>query len=167
MPNSRLIVVGPGIRLRRKYEKQVAKEGLEDVIFVGYAPYQDLPRYYKTADIVCCPATGWESFGIVLLEAMAVAKPIVASDIQGYNSVVTHGAEGLLVPPKNAERLAQALISLMRDSSLRQEMGSKGRLKALEYDWERIAQRVMNYYLSVLNRPRGKEGAQRTEAILV
>jgi len=167
IPNSRLIVVGPGIRLRKKYEKRVRQEGLEDVVFTGYASYSDLPRYYKTADIVCCPATGCESFGIVLLEAMAVGKPIIASDIQGYNSVVTHGAEGLLVPPKNAEKLAQALTSLMRDASLREEMGKKGRLKALEYDWEHIAQRVMNYYLSVLNGPRRKEGAQRTEAILV
>lgn len=167
IPNSRLIVIGPGIRLRKKYEKRVMRNGLEDVIFIGYAPYRDLPRYYKTADIVCCPATGRESFGIVLLEAMAVGKPIIASDIQGYNSVVTHGVEGLLVPPKNAGKLAQALISLMTDESLRQQMGDKGRLKAVEYDWEHIAQRVMNCYFSVLNGPRREEKPPKTEAILV
>jgi len=167
IPDSRLIIIGPGIRLRNKYKKRVMRSGLKDVVFIGYASYRDLPRYYKTADIVCSPATGRESFGIVLLEAMAVGKPIVASNIQGYNNVVTHGAEGLLVPPKNTEKLAQALISLMTDESLRQQMGDKGRLTALEYDWELIAQKVLNYYLSVLNGPRRKEGSKKTEAILV
>jgi len=166
IPDSRLIIVGPGIRLRKKYERRVKRNGLKDVVFIGYASYQDLPRYYKTADIVCCPATGWESFGIVLLEAMAVGRPIVASNIPGYASVVTHSVEGLLVPPKSTEKLTQALISLMTDEPLRQQMGNKGRLKAVEYDWGHIAQRVMDYYLSVLNGPRRRERFQETKAIL-
>lgn len=165
-PNSRLIVVGPGKRLRKKYERRVMRHRLKDVVVIGYAAYRDLPRYYQTADIVCCPATGRESFGIVLLEAMAVGKPVVASNIQGYNSVVTHGAEGLLVPPKNAEKLAQALTSLMTDGALRQQMGNEGRLKAVQYDWENVAQRVLDYYVSVLNGPRREEGFQETKAIL-
>lgn len=156
IPNSRLLVVGPGIRLRHKYEKHVMRHGLKDVVFIGYSSYQDLPRYYKTADIVCSPATGCESFGIILLEAMAVGKPIVASDIEGYASVVTHGTEGLLVPPKNAEELAKALLSLMTDKTLREEMGTRGRLKALEYDWDKIARKILDYYTRVLNGPRRK-----------
>lgn len=167
IPNSRLIIVGPGIRLRHKYEKKIMRSGLKDVVFIGYAAYRELPRYYKTADIVCSPATGRESFGIVLLEAMAVGKPIVASNIEGYGGILTDSAEGLLVPPRNVEKLAQALISLMTDKSLRQQMGAKGRLKAAEYDWEHIAQRVLNYYLSVLNESPRKEGFQETKAILV
>jgi len=148
--NSRLIIVGPGTRLRHKYEKQVKHSGLKDVVFVGYTSYDELPRYYKAADIFCAPATGWESFGIVLLEAMAVGKPIVASNIEGYASLLTHGVEGLLVPPKDEERLAQALVSLMTDESLRQQMGTKGILKAAEYDWKHVAQRVLDYYVRVL-----------------
>ncbi|GAH25704.1 unnamed protein product, partial [marine sediment metagenome] len=97
IPNSRLIIVGPGIRLRHKYEKQVRQNRLEDVVFTGHVAYDELPRYYKTADIFCAPATGRESFGIILLEAMAIGTPIVASNIEGYASVVTHGVEGLLV----------------------------------------------------------------------
>jgi len=165
--NSRLIIVGPGTRLRHKYEKWVAQNGLKDVVFAGYVSYDELPRYYKTADIVCSPATGRESFGIVLLEAMAAGKPIIASDIEGYTSVMTHGAEGLLVPPKNAGKLAEALVSLMTDEPLRQQMGAKGRLKAVEYDWEHIAQRVLNYYLEVLSESPRKEGFQETKAISV
>ena len=149
-PNSRLIIVGPGVRLRHKYEKQVTHSGLRDVVFTGHVAYDELPRYYKTADIFCTPATGCESFGIVLLEAMAIGKPVVASNIEGYANVVAHGAEGLLVPPKDGKMLAQALISLMNDESLRQQMGARGQLKSKGYGWERLAQRVLDYYLTVL-----------------
>ncbi|GAH20076.1 unnamed protein product, partial [marine sediment metagenome] len=153
IPDSRLIIVGPGTRLRRKYEKQVMRSGLKDVVFAGLVSYDELPRYYKTADVFCAPATGRESFGIVLLEAMAAGKPIVASNIEGYASVVTHGVDGLLVPPEDKEMLAQTLISLLTDQSLRQEMGAKGRVKALEYSWEHIAQNVLDYYVRVLSEP--------------
>lgn len=153
IPNSRLIIVGPGTRLRHKYEKQVVRSGLKDVIFIGFVPYSELPRYYKTADVFCAPAIGRESFGIILLEAMAAGKPIVASDIEGYASVLTHNVDGLLVPPGDKEVLARALISLLTDESLRREMGAKGRVKALEYSWEHVAQSVLNYYIRVLSEP--------------
>jgi len=159
--NSRLIIVGPGTRLRGKYEKQVKRSGLKDVVFVGHVSYDELPRYYRTADIFCTPATGRESFGIILLEAMAMGKPIVASNIEGYASVMTHGVEGLLVPPKHKEMLAQALITLMASESLRQEMGARGRLTAEGYDWEHIARRVFNYYVKVLSELRGKSDRRR------
>jgi len=151
IPSSRLIVVGPGTRLRKRYEKWIRRHGLEDVVFVGYAPSEELPRYYKTADVFCAPATSGESFGIVLLEAMAVGKPIVATNIDGYASVVTHGEEGWLVPPKDSKELAQALISVLSDGKLRQQMEATGRLKAEEYSWEHVAQRVFDYYVRVLS----------------
>ena len=151
IPNSRLIIVGPGARLRKRYEKWVGRNRLEDVVFVGYVPYGELPRYYKTADVFCCPATGRESFGIVLLEAMAMGKPVVATNIPGYASVVTHGEDGLLVPPRDSRGLALALLSLMNDLEVRQRMGARGKLKAREYRWEDIAQRVFDYYVRVLN----------------
>ncbi len=157
IPNSRLIVVGPGTRLRNKYEKRVARNGLKDVVFVGCVSHDELPRYYNTADIVCAPATGKESFGIVLLEAMALGKPVVASNIDGYASIMTHGAEGLLVPPKDEKALAQALLSLMESKSLRQQMGVRGRLTVADYDWKRVVQKVLDYYVKVLNEPPWKE----------
>jgi phosphatidylinositol alpha-mannosyltransferase len=151
VPNSRLLIVGPGKRMRQIYERQVAWSGLRDVVFIGFASYADLPRYYKTADIFCAPATGRESFGIVLLESMAVSRPIVASNIEGYANVVTHGAEGLLVPPKNEDALARALIYLLKDAGLRRQMGEQGWLKAQNYCWENVSQRVMDYYYKVLS----------------
>ncbi len=147
-PQSRLIVVGPGNE--RRYKDWVQAVKLKDVVFAGYISYADLPRYYRTADIFCIPAVGRESFGIVLLEAMAAGKPIVASNIDGYANVLTHDVEGLLVPPKDEQALAHALLSLLKDKNLRQQMGSQGRSKAEAHSWESIAQRNMDYYLELL-----------------
>ena len=164
IPNSRLIIVGPGTRLRGKYEKKVKRNSLNDVVFIGFVSYDELPRYYKTADIFCAPAIGWESFGIILLEAMAMGKPIVASNIEGYAGLVTHGVEGLLVPPKDVGMLAQALTTLMANQSLRQEMGARGRVKAADYSWEHIARRVLDYYVRVLGEPPWQKRFPEVEA---
>lgn len=151
MPNTRLIVVGPGTRLLKGYQKWVKGNQVEDVVFAGFIAEEDKPRYFKTADIYCAPSTGHESQGIVLLEAMAVGTPIVASNLDGYASVVTHGQEGLLVPPKNSDELAKALIFLLKDKALRQQMGAKGRITAEQYSWERVARRVVDFYDKVLS----------------
>jgi phosphatidyl-myo-inositol alpha-mannosyltransferase len=148
-PNIRLIIVGPGVNLRRRYEIKVRLSRLKDVVFTGGVDYEDLPRYYQTADIFCAPATGKESFGIVLLEAMALGKPIVATSNEGYSSVVTHGEEGLLVPPKNIKALAGALKSLIEDSSLRARLGANGMVTVQSYDWPLVARRVLDYYQQV------------------
>jgi len=153
IPNCRLLVVGPGTRLRRKYEKQVKRRGLEDVHFIGYVKSEELPRYYKTADVFCAPALGHESFGIVLLEAMAVGTPVVASNIEGYASVLSHGTEGLLVPPRDIEALASSLISLLKNKQLRKQMGLRGIIRAKEFDWEKVAKRVLDYYVRILSQP--------------
>ncbi len=151
-PNCRLIAVGPGTRLRKKYQRQINRNGLEDVIFTGYTTYSDLPRYYKTADVVCFPATGRESFGIVLLEAMAVGKPIVATTIDGFANVLTNGDEGISVPPRNVEKLTEALFTMINNEPMRQQMGARGRPKALQYDWAHIAKRIIDYYQETLNK---------------
>jgi phosphatidylinositol alpha-mannosyltransferase len=148
-PNIRLIIVGPGVNLRRRYELKVRFSRLKDVVFTGGVRYEDLPRYYQTADIFCAPATGKESFGIVLLEAMALGKPIVATSNEGYASVISHGEQGLLVPPKNIKALAEALKSLIEDSSLRRSLGEKGLVSVRGYDWPLVARRVLDYYEQV------------------
>jgi phosphatidylinositol alpha-mannosyltransferase len=70
----------------------------------------------------------------------------VASNIEGYASVVTHGVEGLLVMPKDAHALAGALLDLLADPQKRGEMGEKGRYRAAQFRWERVSQRVLTYY---------------------
>jgi phosphatidylinositol alpha-mannosyltransferase len=168
MPETRLLIVGPETRLRRGYQRWVEEHDLADVVFGGFVPFEDVLRYYATADLCCFPATGFESQGIVLLEAMAAGKPIVAGNIEGYASVLTHGVEGLLVLPEDSEGLADALLQLLRDPDLRQEMGERGRQRAQEYSWERVSQRVLSYYERLiyerhLTAARG-EGAEAVEA---
>ena len=153
IPDSRLIIGGPGTRLRKPYEKWVKNHGLEkDVIFLGYVAEEDLPRLFKTADIYCSPATSRESFGIVLLEGMAVGTPVVASNIDGYNSVITHNLDGMLVPPRDTESLTRTLISVLKDESLRQRISAGAIKTAQKYSWEKVGERVYDFYIQSLNK---------------
>ncbi|MBI5507467.1 MAG: glycosyltransferase family 4 protein [Deltaproteobacteria bacterium] len=164
VPATRLIVVGSGsARVRRRYARLVERLQLEDVVFTGYVPDAVLPRYYRTADVFCTPATGHESFGIVLLEGMALGKPIVASNIPGYAGVVTHGREGLLVPPKDPSSLARALVFLLMNESLRHEMGARGKATAARYSWKGIAKRLEGLYEDVLAKRAAAPAAARVE----
>jgi phosphatidylinositol alpha-mannosyltransferase len=148
-PDTRLIIVGEG-KLREGYERSMLNAGIDDVVFTGHVSEADLPRYYASADVCCAPATGHESFGIVLLEAMASGKPVVASNIEGYAAVLTNGVEGLLVRPKDPEAIAGAIEQLLNSTETRAAMGAKGRVRAQEFSWERVSQRVLSYYERLL-----------------
>lgn len=148
-PHVRLIIAGEG-RLREGYERTVRKSGLTDVVFTGFVDDDLRSRLYRTADVCCFPATGNESQGYVLLEAMASSRPIVASNIEGFASVITHGVEGLLTIPRDPEAIAAALLRLLGDEGLRARMGRAGRSRAEQYSWERVAQRVLSYYERLL-----------------
>ena len=139
----------------------LSSQNLQDVEFVGRVSYEDLPRYYASADIFCSPATGGESFGIVLLEAMAAGKPVVASDIEGYLGVMQHGQQGLLFQNKNVESLAAHLESLIRSPEQRRAMGERGRATAERFRWQLVARQVEQYYESCIEAAHGLSG-QRT-----
>ncbi|MCL2679286.1 MAG: glycosyltransferase family 4 protein [Dehalococcoidia bacterium] len=156
--NIRLIVVGPGKNLRKRYEFKVNRMKLQDVIFTGGVPWDDLPRYYQAGDIFCAPAVGKESFGIVLLEAMAMGKPIVATAIDGYASVVRNGEQALLVPPKNIQALADALEKLIESPALRSKLGAAGLTSVVDYDWRIVARRVLDYYTYSARRAEQQKG---------
>ncbi len=144
-PEARLIVVGSG-PLLDDYQKLVESRRVENVIFTGFVSSEDLPKYYQSCDVFCAPSTGQESFGIVLLEAMASGKPLVASDIPGYHFVVNHGVEGFLVPPKDEQALALSLVRLLADADLRAKMGEAGRQRAAQFSWDKVAERVLDFY---------------------
>jgi phosphatidylinositol alpha-mannosyltransferase len=152
-PDARLVVVGRG-RPLEGYRRFAVRQGWSpsDVMFAGYVSAEDLPRYYQSCDVFCAPNTGQESFGIVLLEAMAAGAPIVASDIPGYRDVVADGEQGLLVEPKNPGALADALCRLLGNPDLRATMRRVGHAKARDYDWPRVAGQVLDYYFDVLER---------------
>lgn len=117
-----------------------------EIEFTGFVSGEDLPRYYQSCDIYCAPSTGGESFGIVLLEAMAAGIPVLASRIPGYANVLTHGREGFLAEPKNSASIAAGLIRLLSDRELRGRMGEVGRRTAGQYDWPVTAGRILAYY---------------------
>jgi phosphatidylinositol alpha-mannosyltransferase len=161
-PNARLVVVGRG-RPLEGYRRFAARQGWSpsDVVFAGYVAAEDLPRYYQACDVFCAPNTGQESFGIVLLEAMAAGAPIVASDIPGYRDVVSDGEQGLLVEPKNPGAIADAVLRLLANPELRANMRRAGQEKARAYDWPRVATEVLDYYFEVLARREAEPEPQR------
>jgi phosphatidylinositol alpha-mannosyltransferase len=147
----RLLIVGSGPQAgeARRYIESRRLGGVE---MLGRLSEHDKARAFATADIYAGPATGQESFGIVLLEAMASGTPIVCSDIHGYKGVVRRNEQAVLVPPRDAEALAAALGTLLRDPMLRQRMGASGSARAVQFSWENITAKVEDYYGFVIRR---------------
>lgn len=144
---ARLLVVGAYTAAEcASYRQIIEKEGVPDVVFAGWVNRDLLTRYYQSSDIVCIPSLGGESFGIVLLEAMAAGRAIVATSIPGYREVLCSGEEGLLVPPRDSLALAEAIRSLLRDADQRRIFGERGRVKAAQYAWPVIAKRIIAAY---------------------
>ena len=145
----RLIIVGDG-SLRRRIEG-MAHGALEGrVHFEGCVSNERLPRYYASSDVFCSPARGGESFGIVLLEAMASGVPIVATDLPGYRTVLTPGSQGLVVPPRDPGALRLALETLLSRPDLGREMGARGVETSRRYAWPLIAERLEEIYGSLV-----------------
>jgi glycosyltransferase involved in cell wall biosynthesis len=94
-----------------------------------------------------------EAFGMVLIEAMACGKPVIASNLPGVRSVVNDGEDGLLVEPGNVADLAAKIRQLLDDPQRRQEMGKRGRAKVeRKYAWDAIGAKLEQTYYEVLNR---------------
>jgi len=150
-PELRLILcsVGPLLGRLRRFVRQ---NRLEDVLFAGRVSDADKARFYKTAHIFCAPSTGQESFGIVLLEAMAAGLPVVASDIHGYKRVVQRNVTGLLVEPKDPDAIAGALERLLCEPALRERLGQAGARRAPEYDWSHVAAQLVELYEEVIRK---------------
>jgi len=146
MPETRLIVVGPDGGLRAACMRFIQQNAVKDVVFTDYVPMEDLPRYYKSADVFCAPNTGHESLGLIILEAMAAGLPIVGTRIQGFQDVLTEGVEGLLVPPRDSGSMREALTRLLSDAAMREEMGRAGARHAQQYSWEEMSGRVLQFY---------------------
>lgn len=144
-----LVGVGPQERDARRY---IATRRLQGVEFLGRVSEADKARAFATADVFVSPATGQESFGIVLLEAMAAGKAIVCSDIHGYKGVVRRGEQALLVPPKDSDALAGAIGQLLRDPALRTRMGESGKARAVQFSWPSVTAKVDDYYGFVIRR---------------
>ncbi|MBM4437938.1 MAG: glycosyltransferase family 4 protein [Actinobacteria bacterium] len=149
-PQTRLIVVG-GFKpaQRRRYQRSVETLGVRHVHFAGFVSDEDKRRYLQSSQVLCSPATGGESQGIVLLEGMAAGVPVVASDIPGFRSVLRDGEGAILVPPKDHVALARNLMRLIDNAAKRARMAEFGHRRAQDFAWDKIATRILDYYAEV------------------
>lgn len=128
-PTVRFVIAGDGPS-RRALEQRAASLGLGDTVrFLGYR--SDVPRVLSTVDAYVLPSL-WEGLPLALLEAMACGKPIVATRVGGNPEVVSDGENGFLVPPRDPEALAGALLRLRADPACRERMARANVAKARE-----------------------------------
>ncbi|MEA2461380.1 MAG: phosphatidyl-myo-inositol alpha-mannosyltransferase [Actinomycetota bacterium] len=139
---ARLVVAGTGPE--EKACRRLAERLQVTADFLGAVPDADLPRLYRTADVYCAPGLGGESFGIVLIEAMAAGVPVVCSDIPGYRAVAEDAA--LISPPGQAGPLAESIRLVLTNEDRALEMRGASKRVAHRYDWDKLASNVELLY---------------------
>lgn len=146
-PGVRLLVAGPGDidDIRGDLPPEVD----ERITFLGLVSEETKARAFLSADVYVAPNTGGESFGIVLLEAMASGTPVLASDLEAFRRVIDDGRAGALFANEDPADLARAAIALLDDSAERARLRAEGFLRAREFDWETVAKRIVEVYESV------------------
>ena len=145
MPEALLVVAGDGPE--RAVVDELPPQARSRVHMLGSVPHRDLPPFHAACEVFLGPAVGGESFGIVLVEAMAAGLPVVASDIPGYREVVRDGVDGILVPPRHPGELAAAALRVLRDPALAERLRKAGKERANDYRWESVAARIEDAYL--------------------
>lgn len=146
------LIVGRG-QEEERLRRLASKLGLEDkVIFAGYVPDAELPRYYNVSDVFVMPnritqetplAGDVEGFGISFLEAGACGKPVVAGRSGGAEEAVSDEATGLLVDPNSEEEIAEAIVRLLEDRAWAQGLGEQGRRRAEMSSWQNLAEQLV------------------------
>ena len=152
-PSARLIIAGPEWKDSfAGYDTLIRELNLADNVLtrIEYVPDEEVGIYYSAADVVALPYT--EAYqSAVLYMAYSFARPVVASAVGGLAEVVEDGVTGLLVPPADVHRLANALLSLLRDAQMARTMGEKGRaLVETRFGWAEIAQKTAAVYAEVV-----------------
>ena len=148
IPQTKFLIVGDG-PLRRRLEGMAGDLGIgENILFLGNR--RDTPQLFAAFDLSVL-ASLWEGLAIVLLEAMAMRKPIVATAVGGVPEVVVNQQTGILVPSKDPTSLAQAMLSLLKDRNKAREMGEAGRKRVEEkFSSKIMIKRLEDLYLSLL-----------------
>ncbi len=146
-----LMIVGEG-DLKSDYQRLAEEMALSDkVLFSGNVLNWDLPQFYALADVLVLPSTGVETFGLVLVEAMACGKPVIASNLPGVRTVVDDGENGFLVPSGDVDLLAEKIQVLLGNREMRAAFGVHGRKKAeTRYSSREIGRDLEKVYQEVL-----------------
>ena len=138
VPGAVLAVAGPG---------EVEAPAGVDVL--GLVSEAAKPGVYAGADVYCAPNTHGESFGIVLIEAMAAGTPVVASDLEAFRRVLDDGEAGVLFPVGDAAALADALVALLQDPERRRLLAARGSRLVQAYDWQHVTREIVEVYETV------------------
>ena len=153
-PDVRLWVAGDGPQTAALHDRV---SGDPRIQWLGRVTDAEVAARLAGADVFCAPSLGGESFGVVLLEAMAARTPIVASDLPGYRRVVRPGVDALLVPPGDVEALTSALRSVLTDASVRTRLGDACADRAETFSMDSLAER----YLHVYGQAQAQSGTRR------
>lgn len=144
---ARLLVAGPGdiAGVRRAVPSDLRRR----VVVLGRLSEEDKRRFFHSVDVYAAPNIGGESFGIVLLEAMAAGTPVVASDLEAFRLVLDGGRAGALFPVGDPVALAAVLEALLADHGRRRALVRAGDARVVAYDWTAIARSVVRVYETV------------------
>lgn len=146
---ARVILVGDGPQ-RAALERTIEGLGLTDRVHItGFVPHDSVPGHLAHADVVVLPSI-YEELGSVLLEAMHLGRPIVASDAGGIPGIIRHGGNGLLVAPGDPSALARGLDRVLGDPDLSAKLRAGARTSASKYDWNQVADKILALYQSVI-----------------
>lgn len=155
LPDDTIILIAGIGELKDKLQKQIHFYNLEDKVkLLGKIPFEELGAYYQLCDIFCLPSTERsEAFGVVQIEAMAFGKPVISTSIKGsgVDWVNLNNVSGIIVPPKDANKLAEAIIELLTDEKKYQQLsiGAKKRYEE-EFTKEKMVEKFRNLYLEIL-----------------
>ncbi|MGR6963726.1 glycosyltransferase family 4 protein [Geodermatophilus sp. URMC 61] len=147
-PGAQLLIAGRGdpAAVRELLGEDLAPH----VSLLGELTEAEKAAFLRSVDVYCAPNLLGESFGIVLIEALAAGAPVVASDLDAFAAVLEDGAAGVLVRRGDARDLARALSDLLADPGRRARLSETGRRVAAEYDWSAVARRVLAVYETVV-----------------
>ncbi|MDK8099974.1 MAG: glycosyltransferase family 4 protein [Winkia neuii] len=146
IPKARFLIAGRGEATQAK----AGLQGVEGAQFIGGVSDREKAELLASATAYVAPQTGGESFGIVLVEAMAAGAPVIASDLVAFTAVLNGEEYGVSFKSGDGADLAQKMLRLATDRSLREELSRKGRRRALQYDWQAVTDKVEAVYRTVL-----------------
>ncbi|HET6392448.1 MAG TPA: glycosyltransferase family 4 protein [Blastococcus sp.] len=159
-PGARLLIAGRGDAA--ELEQLVGDDLRAHVVVLGEVSEADKAAFLRSVDVYCAPNLLGESFGVILIEAMAAGAPIVASDLDAFARVLEDGEAGVLVRRGDPAALARALGELLADPARRAELSAAGRRAAAAYDWQVLARRILAVYETVV--PPGGGGVRAEDS---
>jgi glycosyltransferase involved in cell wall biosynthesis len=147
VPNVKFVMIGKDWGMKDKLIEIAKKNNfLNKIIFPGKLTSEEMIKFYEDSDVFALPSIGGEAFGIVILEAMAAGKPVVASNIGGIPCVLRDSRNGFLTLPKDSHALAQQITKLLTNKTLYNEISKNNLEEIRKYSWKNITQKIQTVY---------------------